>query len=143
LSRRNILSAEKMIDILGEIGKGILARENRIRLDLGLSEAEYKGFLCIEEEEKINCQEFSRRMELSVSRGSRVVDLLCRKKYIERVDCDADRRCKNIWLTAKGKDIRRLIAQEIQNIEDVLTSDYPDSKLMLFKSDLKRLSGKL
>jgi DNA-binding MarR family transcriptional regulator len=132
-----------MIDILGKIGRGIWVRENQIRLDLGLSEAEYKGFLCLGEEEKINCQEFSRRMGLSVSRGSRVVDLLCRKKYIERVDCDADRRCKNIWLTDKGKNVRRLITQEIQNIEDVMTSDFPDSKLMLFKSDLKRLSGKL
>jgi DNA-binding MarR family transcriptional regulator len=132
-----------MIDILGEIGKGILARENTIRLKLGLSEAEYKGFLCLGEEEKLTCQEFSKRMGLSVSRGSRVVDLLCKKKYIERVDCDSDRRCKNIWLTVKGKNIRRVITQEIQNIEDVLTSDYPDSKLLLFKSDLKRLSGKL
>ena len=135
--------AEKMIDILGEIGRGILARENEIRIGLGLSEAEYKGFLCLGEEEKINCQEFSRRMGLSVSRGSRVVDLLCRNKYIERVDCDADRRCKNIWLTGKGKNVRRVLMQKIQNIEDVLISDYPDSKLMLFKSDLKRLSGKL
>jgi DNA-binding MarR family transcriptional regulator len=138
-----MLSAEKMIDILGKIGKGILARENKIRVDLGLSEAEYKGILCLDEEEKINCQEFSRRMDLSVSRGSRVVDLLCRKKYIDRVDCDSDRRCKNIWFTDKGKNIRRVITQEIQNIEDVLTSGYPGAKLMLFKSDLKRLSGKL
>ena len=137
------MSAEKMIDILGGIGKGILARENKIRLNLGISEAEYKGFLCFNEEEKITCQEFSKRMGLSVSRGSRVVDLLCKKKYIERVDCNADRRCKNIWLTDKGKNVRRVIKQEIQNIENVLTSGYPDAKLMLFKSDLKRLYGKL
>lgn len=132
-----------MIDILGEIGKSILAREDKIKLGLGLSEAEYKGLLCIDEEEKITCQEFSKRMDLSVSRGSRVVDLLNRNKYIERVDCNSDRRCKNIWLTDKGKNVRRVITLEIQCIENVLTSGYPDAKLMLFKSDLKRLCAKL
>ncbi len=140
---RNILGDERLIAILGEIGKGILVHEHKIRKKLGLTEAEYKGILCIGEEEKITCQEFSNRMDLSVSRGSRVVDRLCVKKIIKRVDCDSDRRCKNIWLTIKGKKIRQEIAAEIQNIEDVLTAGYPDAKLILLKSDLKRLCGQL
>jgi DNA-binding MarR family transcriptional regulator len=137
------LSDDRLIAILGEIGKGVLAHERKIRKKLGLSEAEYKGILCIDDEEKITCQEFSLRMDLSVSRGSRIVDGLCAKKYIERVDCDADRRCKNVWLTDKGNEIRLMIAEEIQNVEDVLTAGYPDAKLMLLKSDIRRLSQKL
>jgi DNA-binding MarR family transcriptional regulator len=82
-------------------------------------------------------------MDLSVSRGSRVVDRLCSKQYIERVDCDADRRCKNIWLTREGFAVRQKILEEIQKTEDVLTAEYPDAKLLLLKSDLKRLRGKL
>jgi DNA-binding MarR family transcriptional regulator len=143
LSRRNILTDERLVSILGEIGKKIRAHEDIIRKRLGLSEAEYKGILCLDEGEKITCQEHSRRMNLSVSRGSRVVDRLCVKRYIERVDCDADRRCKNIWLTGKGIAVRRRIAEETQKIEDGLTDGLPDAKLMLLKGDLKRLSGKL
>ena len=134
---------EKLIDILGEIGKRILVHKTKIRTKLGLSEAEYNGIICIEHEEKITCQEFSKRMVLSVSRGSRVVDRLCTKKYIERVDCEADRRCKNIWLTREGFAIRQKIVEEIQNIEDDLNSGYPDAKLMLLTSDLRRMCGKL
>ena len=134
---------EKLIAILGEIGKGVLARENKIRTKLDLSEAEFNGILCIGEAEKLTCQEFSRRMNLSVSRGSRVVDRLWIKKYIERVDCDTDRRCKNLWLTEEGKNLRQMIANEIQAFEDTLTAEYPDAKLVLLKSDLKRLCGKL
>lgn len=137
------MSDERLIVILGEIRKGVLAYEHKIRKKLGLTEAEYKGILCIGEEEKITCQEFSKRMDLSVSRGSRVVDRLNVKKYIERVDCDSDRRCKNIWLTKKGNEIRQMIVAEIQNIEDVLTAGYTDAKLILLKSDLKRLCGQL
>ena len=134
---------EKLIAILRELGKGILAIENKIRTKLGLSEAEFNGILCFGEAEKLTCQEFSRRMNLSMSRGSRVVDRLWTKKYIERVDCDADRRCKNIWLTEEGKNIRQVIADEIQAFEDTLTAGYPGAKLLLLKSDLKRLCGKL
>ena len=132
-----------LITILGEIANGVLAHINKIRKKLSLSEAEYKGILCLGEGEKITCQEFSGRMDLSVSRGSRVVDRLCVKKYIERVDCDADRRCKNIWLTEKGNEIRLMIAEELQNIEDTLIAEYDGAKLMLLKSDLERLSQKL
>jgi DNA-binding MarR family transcriptional regulator len=137
------LGDERLIAILGEIGKGVLAHEKKIRKKFGLSEAEYRGILCIDDEEKITCQEFSKRMELSVSRGSRVIDRLCEKKYIKRVDCDSDRRCKNIWLTKEGIAVRQNIAEEIQSIEDVLTAGYPDAKLILLKSDLKRLCGQL
>lgn len=134
---------EKLIDILGEIGKGILVHQNNIRTKLSLSEAEFKGILRIDAEEKITCQEFSKRMHLSLSRGSRVIDRLCVKKYIERVDCDADRRCKNNWLTREGSAVRQKIVEEIKKIEDELTAGYPEAKLMLLKGDLKRLCGKL
>jgi DNA-binding MarR family transcriptional regulator len=137
------MGEEQLIAILGEIGKGVLAHENKTQKKVGLSEAEYRGILSIDAGEKITCQEFSGRMGLSVSRGSRVVDQLCIKKYIERVDCESDRRCKNIWLTKKGHSVRQAITEELQNIEDVLTAGYPEAKLMLLKSDLKYLCGKL
>lgn len=137
------MDEERLTGILGGIGLKIREREAMVRKRLGLSEAEYKGILCIAEGERITCQEHSRRMNLSVSRGSRVVDRLCVNNYIERVDCDADRRCKNIWLTGKGIAIRRRIAEEVRKIEDGLTDGIPDAKLVLLKGDLKRLSGKI
>lgn len=137
------MDEERLAGILGGIGLKIREREGVIRKRLGLSEAEYKGILCIAEGERITCQEHARRMNLSVSRGSRVVDRLCVNKYIERVDCDADRRCKNIWLTGKGIAARRRIAEEQRKIEDELTDGIPDAKLLLLKGDLKRLSGKI
>lgn len=137
------MADERMVAILGKIGQGISAHEAGIRTKLDLSGAEYRGILCISKEEKITCQEFAKRMDLSVSRGSRVVDRLCTKKYIERVDCESDRRCKNIWLTEKGKTIHQMIAGEIQKIEEILTAGYPGAKLVLLKSDLKRLCGRL
>ena len=137
------MDEERLAGILGGIGKKIRDREARIRNELGLSESEYRGILCIAEGERITCQEHARRLHLSVSRGSRIVDRLCVKKIVERVDCDADRRCKNIWLTGKGVAVRRKIVQELTKIEDGLTDGIPDAKLILLKGDLKRLSEKI
>lgn len=134
---------ERLIAVLEDIGRRVFSHELRIRNRLGLSRAEYKGILCIGEEERINCQELSKRMDLSVSRGSRVVDRLFAGEYIRREGCDSDRRCKNIWLTQKGIDTRRTIEGEIQMVENSLTSGYPEAKITLLKSDLKRLSQKL
>jgi DNA-binding MarR family transcriptional regulator len=142
LSRRNILDDERLIAILGEIGKGVLSHEHKIRKKLGLSGTEFKGILCIGEEEKITCREFAKRMELSLSRGSRILESLHTEKYIERADCASDRRCKNIWLTKKGVETRRMITEEIQNIEEALTAGYPDAKIILLKSDLRHLCQK-
>ena len=137
------MDEERLAGILGGIGKKIREREDVIRERIGLSEAEYRGILCMAEGEKITCQEHARRLNLSVSRGSRVVDRLCVNRYIERVDCDADRRCKNIWLTGKGVAVRRKIVQELTKIEDGLADGIPDAKLVLLKGDLKRLSEKI
>jgi DNA-binding MarR family transcriptional regulator len=137
------LDDERLITILCDLGRRILGQEHKIRKKLGLSEAEYKGILCLNEAEKITCQEFSKRMNLSVSRGSRVVDLLCLKKYIQRVGCKSDRRCKNIWLTEKGNEVRLMIAGEILAVENALTEGYHEAKIMLLKSDLKRLCSRI
>ncbi|MGD9347679.1 MAG: MarR family transcriptional regulator, partial [Candidatus Aminicenantes bacterium] len=78
---------EQLVDILSELRKKCSDNEERIRISLDLSEAEYNGLLCLNNDEKVTCQEFSERMGLSVSRGSRVIDMLFEKGYLDRVDC--------------------------------------------------------
>jgi DNA-binding MarR family transcriptional regulator len=129
--------------LLEEIGQKVSAYEEGLRKKLGLSEAEYKGLQSIGNKEKITCQEFSNRMQLSLSRGSRVVDRLCRKKFIERVDCPTDRRCKNIWLSNKGVLMRQKIEREIKKWEDGLKVVYSQKKLQQMRKDLKKIADKL
>jgi DNA-binding MarR family transcriptional regulator len=137
------LGGDKMWILLGEIGQKILAYEDGMRKKLDLSEAEYKGLKSIENKEKITCQEFSKRMRLSLSRGSRVVDRLFHKKFIERIDCPTDRRCKNVWLTKKGALIRKKIKREIKKWESALTADYSEKKFEQLRNDLEKIARKL
>ena len=136
------MGAAKLIDIVEKIRGKCLAKEEEIRQALKLTETEYIGLLCFESKERITCQEFSARMNLSVSRGSRVIDRLFDEGYIERADLSSDRRCKNIWLTKKGGTCRRRIEEQRQLCEEKLTSDYSETKIKKLKKELWDLINK-
>ena len=131
-----------LIEILTELRKECIANEEKIRRSLDLSEAEYNGLLCLNKDEKITCQEFSERMRLSVSRGSRVIDKLFENGYLDRVDCFEDRRCKHVKITKSGIAIRRKIDKHRQDCEQKLAADYSKQKLAMLKKELRRLVAK-
>ncbi len=131
-----------LIEILTELRKECVATEEKIRRSLDLSEAEYNGLLCLNRDEKITCQEFSGRMRLSVSRGSRVIDKLFERGYLDRVDCSEDRRCKHVEITKSGIEIQRKIDKHRQNCEQKLALDYSKQKLAMLKKELRRLVAK-
>ena len=136
------MSGEKLLDLVDQIREKCLAKEIEIRQVLGLAETEYRGLLCFDGNERITCQEFSARMNLSVSRGSRIIDRLYAGGYLDRADLSSDRRCKNIWLTKKGIAVRRRIDEQRQKCEEKLISDYSDSKIRKLKKELRDLSEK-
>jgi DNA-binding MarR family transcriptional regulator len=78
-------------------------------------------------------------MNLSVSRGSRVIDKLFAKGYLDRVNCSEDRRCKHVELTKDGIAIRQKIDKHRKDCEKKLTADYSDQKLIVLKKELRRL----
>ena len=130
---------EKLVDVLADLRKECKAHEEKTRKSLDLSEAEYNGLLCLNKSEKITCQEFSERMNLSVSRGSRVIEKLFEKGYLDRVDCSDDRRCKHVGLTKDGTAIRQKIDEQRQDCEQKLAMDCSEQKLTMLKKELRRL----
>lgn len=133
------MSDERLVDILEDLRKKCTDNEEKIRKSLDLSETEYKGLLCLSKAEKITCQEFSERMKLSVSRGSRVIDMLFEKGYLDRVDCSEDRRCKHVLLTKMGVDARARIDRLRRDCEHILSAGYSEQKLKTLKKELRQL----
>ena len=139
---RNILGADNVLDIVDKIREKCLVKEEEIRRVLNLTETEYRGLLCLGGKKGITCQEFSARMNLSVSRGSRIIDRLYARGYVDRADLSSDRRCKNIWLTKKGATVRRRIHDYRKQCEEKLLTDYSATKIRSLKKALRDLSDK-
>ncbi|GAH38455.1 unnamed protein product, partial [marine sediment metagenome] len=55
-----------------------------IRTLCNISLAEYQGIMKINITERITCNVLSEKMGLSVSRGSRIIDNLVRKGYLDK-----------------------------------------------------------
>jgi len=133
------MKEQKLIEIILSLKQKCAAREQGIRKELNLSSAEFNALSCLSVNEKISCQEFSLRMGLSYSRGSRVIERLFQKKYIDRADCSTDRRCKYVWLTEEGRKISQIIEAENKNCEKKISSFFSENRLLTLKKELNIL----
>jgi DNA-binding MarR family transcriptional regulator len=143
VKRKFMRKENTLLDLIRILRKKCVERESEIKKKLGLSEAEFQGLQCIDENEKITCQIFSERMNLSVSRGTRIIDRLFRKGYFDRTDCSEDRRCKNIRLTLSGLEIKNKIEKLNRECEKKLTRNLTEKRIIALKKELNRLMSQL
>jgi len=78
--------------------------------DLSVSMLGIMGRLSRAERMTLRQTELAEAMGLSVSRVSRIIDLLERRRFVERNTCPADARATNVTLTRRGRD-RTVTAQ--------------------------------
>jgi len=133
---------EKLLSIFSSLIERYSETRDNIRNETGLTAAELKGLMSLEIDEEISCQDLSVRMNISVSRGSRVIESLFKKGYLKRTASPTDRRCKKVWLTNSGAQIRKRIDTQIQECEARLVANIPAPRLAQLKIDLKNLLHK-
>lgn len=84
-------------------------REANIQKALGLNSSEYLCMVEVPLGQHIGTGELCRRMGLSPSRGSRVIDRVFSKGYLLRTPSVADRRVIEIELSPSGRRAKRKI----------------------------------
>lgn len=100
------MEQENILDLIYRLKAGCIASEMRIMEEIGLSPAEYNGIAAINPGERISGSAVSRKMQLSPSRGSRVIDKMVKNGYLVRENDEADRRKCTVTLAPKGIDIK-------------------------------------
>ncbi|UCF71652.1 MAG: MarR family transcriptional regulator [candidate division WOR-3 bacterium] len=97
--------------------------EAKIRDEFGLTTAEYNALLTMGEDERMLCHVFSKKMGLSPSRGSRVIDRLTKKGFVRGEAVPSDRRILRVSMTEKGVQLKELIRKRMDECEnDILGS---------------------
>jgi len=114
--------------------------EEHIRTICNISFAEYKGIMEIDIEERITCNTLSKKMGLSPSRGSRIIDDLVKKGYLLRTTNSEDRRSFVLSLSSKGIKIRKKIEQERNNCEYRLRKNLSVREVELIKEGLELIT---
>ena len=107
-------------------------------LDLTMSHVKALGVLadcgC-----ELSVKEVSEELGLSLPGGSRTIDALLRRGYLERREDDVDRRMKRIGITPAGRDVARRIVEALEpGLEQFTSSLTPEqrTRLMAALSDL-------
>ncbi|MCJ7790234.1 MAG: MarR family transcriptional regulator [Candidatus Atribacteria bacterium] len=131
---------KSIIDLIIELKKGCMEDEEHIRTICNISFAEYKGIMEIDIEERMTCNTLAKKMGLSPSRGSRIIDNLVRKGYLLRMVNPADRRSFIVSLSFKGAKIRKQIKQERNNCEKRIIKSFSEKEVELIKEGLELIT---
>lgn len=131
---------KSIIDLIIELKKGCMEDEEHIRTICNISFAEYKGIMEIDIEERMTCNALAKKMGLSPSRGSRIIDNLVRKGYLLRMLNPADRRSFVVSLSFKGAKIRKQIKQERNNCEKRIIKSFSEKEVELIKEGLELIT---
>ncbi|MCK4309289.1 MAG: MarR family transcriptional regulator [Candidatus Atribacteria bacterium] len=131
---------KNLIDLLIQLKRGCMEDEEQIRTICKVSLAEYKGIMVIGEGEKITCNILSKKMGLSPSRGSRIIDNLVKKGYLSRMINPEDRRSFVVSLSSKGVKIKSQIEQERNNCEKRIRKKLSARQVELIKEGLELIN---
>jgi len=127
---------QKIYQTILNLKKYCICNEDKISSSCHISMAELKGINAIEYQESISCAKLSQKMNLSPSRGSRIIDNLVRKGYLFREIKDQDRRMTLVCLTKRGEKLKYDIKKEQMAFENMLTSELSSQEIESIKEGL-------
>ncbi|MBN1760058.1 MAG: winged helix-turn-helix transcriptional regulator [Chitinispirillaceae bacterium] len=131
--------ANRIIDLIVALKHKCSIREEDIQQEFSLSQAEYHGVVVMESGEKITCSEFSERLGLSPSRGSRIIGKMMEKGFINYDSIPGDRRAHSLSLTPKGKRVKIKVEQKKDECEKTIREHYSEQQAGELKTTLTGL----
>jgi DNA-binding MarR family transcriptional regulator len=132
-----------VIDLIFDLKLNCIAKEENIREKLELSPAEFRGILSIEPGTVAACNVLSKKMGLSISRGSRVINKMMINGYIKEAAGSDDKRVLKVALTTKGINTQKKINKMMQDCESVIRKRLSGGEIESLKKSLEKISGVL
>jgi len=123
----------RVIDLINQLKKKCISFDIDCMREHNISDSEYNFFLIAADCEKLNSKLIAEKMNLSLSRVSRVIDKLVKNGFIERESNLEDRRIININLSKKGKDLKTRIDDFRNECERKIIKSIPSSELSVIK----------
>ena len=96
-------TAERLADLTFSLLQRCQEKEAWLAEEHGLFQAELKCLRLFGSDENLNNTQISKRMKLSPSRLTRIIDGLIRRGYMQREIAPKDRRNMRIFLSRRGK----------------------------------------
>lgn len=131
--------SEKTIDLILSLKEKCQITDDKIRSSTALSPSEYHGIVSISDYEEVSATEFSCRMGLSISRGSRIIEKMINHGYLKRCSRDDDRRATLISLAQKGVALQKKIFSMKKACEEKINNNLTADELNQVREALRTL----
>jgi DNA-binding MarR family transcriptional regulator len=126
--------AEQMADLTYELLENCQLKIERTAHSLNLTVAEFKLLRSIQDNEMLSAGEFARRLCLSSSRITRILEGLLKKGLIQKESGGSDRRVVHVCLTPAGvktrDELKLMYVTVHQDIIDLLPFDAGESVML-------------
>jgi MarR family transcriptional regulator, organic hydroperoxide resistance regulator len=129
----------RVIDLIFSLKSGCFGKEEDIQKKLNLSPSEFNGLLILTNDNSIPCSLFSKKMGLSVSRGSRVIDKLIQNGYVAAESKSDDRRIIKIKLTPRGRKTRGSILKSLEECEKEISKSFSSDDIDKLHASLDKI----
>ena len=118
-----IKNAELLGNLIFEILPICKKKETELADEHGLFQAEFKCLRLFGSDESLNNKEIAKRMRLSQSRLTRVMDGLVKKGYMKRKIDNSDRRNMKLSLSRRGKNLTNKLNDAFIEIHSEILQD--------------------
>ena len=130
---------ETILDLVFEIQKEYHKTNDEFIKTIGISQSEYNMFICIRNNTNINSLSIADRMNLSLSRVSRIIDKMVNNEFLIRHINKEDRRAFNIETTIKGDAIINEISSFIHSRNAECENHLTEKEVKEIKTNLNKL----
>ena len=121
-------TAERLANLTFNLLARCQAKEEWLATQRGLFQAEFKCLRLFGCDKSLNCKEIARRMNLSQSRLTRIIDGLVKKGYMNREIDPADRRNMKVTLSRRGKILTTKLDKEFIDMHSEILEHIDVSK---------------
>jgi DNA-binding MarR family transcriptional regulator len=133
--------AEKMAEVTFRLLDQCQEKQERIAKSVGLTTAEFRLLRTFRDATDLNVGELARRMELSNSRLTRILDGLVEKGVVVREISHQDRRVVRVKLTDRGGDIRASLTERYVSTHQDILNLLPEGTIEGVITAMEKLAG--
>ena len=121
-------AAERLANLTFNLLARCQAKEEWLATQRGLFQAEFKCLRLFGTDRSLNCKQIAKRMNLSQSRLTRIIDGLVTKGYMNREIDQTDRRNMRVSLSRRGKILTNKIDKDFIDIHEEILQNIDVSK---------------
>ena len=128
-----------IIEKITQLKEKCMLTEEQFRDCSNLSPSEYNAMMSIEEGESVKSNEFSLKMGLSPSRGSRVIEKLVKRGLIKSRKVRTDKRAIRLCLTEEGVTLRKELDGLKCHCDSKIHEEFSDEEIAVIEDSLDKL----